>query len=88
MSTFKKMRGCTLSYDKQGYIYFVCKNYHTQRGEVKAKIRSLCDEVGGAYSAALFRVLTTNVSIRRAAMEGYLSERLLYDLRVKFYERW
>ena len=86
--TFKKMRGCSLSYNRQGYIYFVCKNFASQPMHIKAKIRRLCDEVGGEYSPALFRVLTTSTGVRKAAMDGYLSERLLYELRKKFYEMW
>lgn len=85
---FKKMRGCKLSYDKQGYIYFLCKNYAAQPEEVKKKIRTLCDEVAGEYSAALFSVLTSPKGVRRSAVEHYVSERQLYELRRKFYERW
>lgn len=86
--TFKKMRGCRLSYEKQGYIYFACRNYAVLSGEAKKKIHRLCDEVGGEYSDALFAVLTTSKSVRTAAIEYHISERLLYNLRVKFYERW
>ena len=85
---FKKMRGCNLTYEKQGYIYFVCKNYKDQPEEVKEKIRSLCDEVGGEYSAALFMVLTSPHGARYVAMQNYISERHLYNLRTKFFEKW
>lgn len=85
---FKKMRGCSLSYERQGYIYFTCKNYNKQPKEVKDKIDRLCKEVGGEYAPTLFRILTTNVSVRRAAIEGYISERRLYDLRVEFFGKW
>lgn len=85
---FKKMRGCTLSYDKQGYIYFLCRNYSCLPQRTKEKIKRLCDEVAGEYSPALFRVLTSSAGIRRIAEENYISERLLYDLRREFYERF
>lgn len=85
---FKKMRGCKLSYDKQGYIYFLCKNYAAQPEEVKKKIRTLCDEVAGEYSAALFSVLTTGKSVRKVAIEHYISEPQLYRLRLQFYQSW
>ena len=66
----------------------MCKNYPTQPKEVKDKIKRLCDKVGGEYSPALFSVLTTSKGVRKAAIDGYMSERLLYELRKKFYESW
>ena len=51
---FKKMRGCPLSYDKQGYIYFLCKNYSSLPQPTQDKIKRLCDDVAAEYSSALF----------------------------------
>ncbi len=86
--TFKKMRGCSLSYDKQGYIYFLCKNYKSQPEAVRKKIKSIAEEVGGEYSAALFDVLVSGKSIRQVAIEQYVSEMTLYNLRIAFYEKF
>lgn len=82
------MRGCTLSYEKQGYIYFLCKNYALLPQRTKDKIKRLCSDVAGEHSSALFRVLTSSSGIRRIAADCFVSERLLYDLRRDFYENF
>ena len=78
-----------LSYNEQGYIYFVCKTFGNQPKATQEKIKSLCEEIGGAeYSAALFAVLTSPTSIRAAAQKYYISESQLYKLRKRFYESY
>ena len=87
--TFKKRRGIHLSYKEQGLINFTCLNYSTQPPAIREKIRTMCDEIGGEYSAPLFVILTRDdVSIACAAMEYAVSERTLYRLRKAFYESW
>lgn len=48
----------------------------------------LCDKCGGAYSAALFRLMTTDESVTKISMDFYLSEMTLYNMRKAFYESW
>lgn len=86
--TFKHMRGCSLTYDKQGYIFFMCRNYKHMSPRVKSRIRRLCEEVGKEYSTALFQVLTTQRGVRKVALDCYVSERQLYELRKRFFESW
>lgn len=89
MRNFKKMRGIKLDYDKQGLIYFTCKNIKEQPKEVQAKILNLCLEIGGAdYYKALYDVLTTENSICSIAMLHCVSESQLYKLRKMFYEKY
>ena len=85
---FKKMRGCKLSYKQQGLVRFVCLNYYDLPHDIQHKINDLCLKCGGKYYKALFRVLTTDISIRYIAIEECISETQLYRLRLRFYNEF
>ena len=85
---FKKRRGIRLSYNRQGLIYFVCINYYDMPKGIQAHIRALCEEVGKEYFDALFDVITSEKKMYQIAMEYFVSESLLYELRKKFYEKF
>ncbi len=82
---FKKIRSVGLPYEEQAYIHYLCRTYARRSVRVQAYIRRLCDEVGGAYSDVLFKVMTTRKSVRHIAIEENLSESVIYDLRREFY---
>lgn len=85
---FKKLRGCSLTYNQQMLIRATCLNYSIMPENVQHKINNLCLECGGEYYEALFRVLTTQQSIRYIAIEENVSESQLYRFRLKFYEKF
>lgn len=86
---FKKKRGINLSYNKQGLIYFICMNVKEQPQEIQDKIINLCLEIADKDYKALYTILTNdNKSIRAVAMEYFISETKLYELRKEFYEKW
>lgn len=85
---FKKMRGCKLNYKQQGLVRFVCLNYDDLPQDIQHKINDLCLKCGGEYYNALFRVLTTDISIRYIAIEECISETNLYRLRLRFYNEF
>lgn len=85
---FKKLRGVALPEKKQGLVRFVCLNYDDQPKRTQEKIQRLCDECGGAYSAALFEVMTTEKSIRAIALTNFLDESTIYRARARFYMAW
>ena len=85
---FKKLRGVELPEEQQGLIRYTCLNVDRQPKKTREKIQRLCDDVGGAYSAALWEVMCTKKSITAIAQKHFLSETLLYSLRKKFYENW
>ena len=88
---FRKMRGIGLSEEKQGLLFFTCRDYRNQRAEVQVRVRRLCDEVGGeekAYRKALFELLTTRESVTALSLKHGVSTTKLYDLRRTFYEKW
>lgn len=85
---FKKMKSLNLSYDKQGLIYFTCKNYKYLPVETQEKIENLCQEVGGIYKKALFDMMTNGKSATAVATEYFMSEATAFRLKRKFYKRW
>lgn len=85
---FKRLPGISLSEKQQGLVRFICLNEATRPKGEREKIQRLCDEVGGAYSAALKEVMCSQRSISEIAMRHYVSESTLYRLRREFYESW
>lgn len=87
----KKIRSLDMSYAAQQVIYITCQRYAFQPYKVRQKIRRLCAEASRGDPvdfAALFAVLTEQKSVRRIAMEHYMSETKLYDMRRRFYTAW
>lgn len=89
---FRRIRGLSLSYREQGLIRFLCLCYDRlpQWGmeEMQEKIYIHSQEQGGDYWQALFQTMTTAKPVETVAQEYGMSDRTLYRLRIKFYERW
>ena len=86
--SFRKLRGVPLPYEKQGLIYFTCRNFEHQPKHIQDKIERLCRQCGGEYCAALFELLTTDATVPAVAMRHFLSEDALSRLRKGFYCSW
>ena len=93
---FRKLRGVNLPYIEQGMIYFTCMNYAKQSEEIKMKIQNLCKEVckecqseSELYEKALFEFITNQyIGAIGIVSKYYVSDKLLYRLRRKFYKMW
>ena len=85
---FKKLRGVNLPEEKQGLIRYTCLTWAEQPQHVQKKIQRLCDQCGGAESAALWEVMCTKRSITAIARARFTSESALYRMRKRFYEAW
>ena len=85
---FKKLRGVDLPEEKQGLVRYICLNAEIQPKRTQDKIQRLCDDVGGAYSAALREVMCGKKSITAISREYFVSESTLYRMRKEFYEKW
>lgn len=66
--SFKKLRGVRLPEKKQMLIRSICLNYRDRPKYEQEKIKRLCENCGGAYSAALFEIMTTEHSVRSVAL--------------------
>lgn len=86
--SFKKLRGVRLPEKKQMLIRSICLNYRDRPKYEQERINRLCEKCGGAHSAALFEIMTTEHSVRSVALKYYISESVLYDIRKRFYESW
>ncbi len=86
--SFRKLRGVDLPEEKQGLVRYICLNCDSQPKRIQEKIQRLCDDAGGAYSAALREVMCSRKSITAIAGEYYVSESKLYAMRKVFYENW
>ena len=86
--SFRKLRGVDLPEEQQGLVRYVCLNYDRQNKKTKEKIQRLCEQCGGAHSAALRDVMCTRKSMVEIAMKHFVSESALYRMRKEFYEDW
>ena len=77
-----------MSYDRQGYIYFVSRLYKELPQDDQEHIRRLCAECGGEYRDALFEFVTTDASATALCMRHYISKPTLYRCVKKYYENF
>jgi len=82
---FRVKRGVHQDYNRQGYIYFVSRNYRNLPEKMKKRIRELCDEAGGEYANAVMRFVTTDETATKIEMEYYCSRATLYRAVRKYY---
>ena len=86
--SWRKLAGVSLPYEKQMLIRATCALFDEQDEKMKKKILHICDEVGGVHSAALFAVMTSRRSVTAIAMDYYINESYLHQLRRRFFEAW
>lgn len=86
--SFRKLRGVNIPEERQGLIRYTCLTINEQPKWKQEKIRRLCEEHGGLYSAALFEAMTSKQSMTAIAMKHCVSESVLYRARKAFYEGW
>lgn len=86
--SFKRLRGVPLPYERQGQIYFTCRNYTTERKYIRDKIDRLCVSAGGEYAPALKELLLSGRSTREVALRWHVTEETLNRCRRRFYVEW
>lgn len=85
------MRSVKVPHDKQGLLFFTCRNYINMPEETRRKIDDLCWQISKgdeAYRSALFDMLTTNRGVDQICMKHFVRQKTLYDMRKQFYEEW
>ena len=76
-----------LSGNKQGLIFYLCRNYASLSPRKQAILDECFDEAGGEYAAALKAYMTTAESSVKICLEHYIgSENTLHILARRFYE--
>lgn len=86
---FREWKGAKVSYNWQGYIFFVSRNYKELSREKRALIDALCLKIGGEdYAAALKEFMTSDRSAVSVCMRHYLSKGTLYRYVRRYYEEF
>ena len=85
---FRFKRSVPVSYDRQGYIYFVSRLYEELPQKAQQAILNLCLECGGEYCQALFEFVTTDTGATNVCMRHHLSRSTLERAVRKYYERF
>lgn len=85
---FRKYRGMRMTYEKQGLIFFLCRNFGSLPPGVRRRIERVAEEVAGEEKAVLLALLTGRQSARHLSMTRYINLNRLYAWRRTFYERF
>ena len=83
---FRFKRGVKVDYNRQGYIYFVSRQYRELPAADQHKILNLCLLHGGEYYQALFDFVTTDTTATALEMKYFISRATLYRAVRKYYE--
>lgn len=86
--TFRLKSNIKMSYDEQGYIFFISRRYKKLSQKEKDKIKKLCLLCGGEYYQALFEFVTTNASGAAICLKHYISKGTLYKMVRRYYEEF
>ena len=82
---FRYKKSVPVSYDRQGYIYFLSRLYDQMPEDKQEKIQQLCHEAGGEHSQALFVFVTTDISATAICARYFLSRSTLERVVRKYY---
>jgi hypothetical protein len=85
---FRHKQSVNVSYDRQGYIYFLSKLYAELPETEQQKIVNLCLECGGEYHQALFQLVTTDAGATAVCMKNHISRSTLERVVRKYYSRF
>ncbi len=87
---YRYKRSVPVSYDRQGYIYFLCKGYDDWCSEEERKrIRVHAKRSGGPYCRALMEFLTTDAGAVAVCEKHHISQSTLERAVRRFYtEFW
>ena len=83
---FRHKKSVKVSYNRQGYIYFVSLMYRELPPRAQQQILDLCIRCGGEHYRALFEFVTTEAGAVAVAMRHYISPETLHRLVRKYYE--
>lgn len=88
---FKYMPSLKQSYERQGEIFFTCRNYRTLAEVDQVRINLICASCaqGDSYKRrAIFSFMTTGASWRECCDKNHISDSTMERLRKRFYELW
>lgn len=84
---FRFKPGIHVSYEQQGYIYFMSLKYPEMEKEKQQKIRQLCVWAAGDNAPALLECVTTQEHMRSICDRHYIASlTTMYRALKKYYE--
>lgn len=83
---FRYKRGVNVTYNRQGYIFFVSRMYNELPEHSKELIMALCHSEGGQHWQALHEFVTTDATATALCMKHYISKATLYRVVRRYYE--
>ena len=86
---FRYKQGVPVSYNRQGYIYFVSRLFRELPERDQIRIRNLCLECAGPeYDRALLEFVTTNADATYIERKYHVSKSTLYRCVRAYYVRF
>jgi len=85
---FRFKRAVNVSYNRQGYIYFLSRSYKRLRQRDRERIRKHCEKVAGKNAEnmeALFEFVTTDDTATAICLRHYIGSKTTLDRLVKIY---
>lgn len=82
---FRFKKSVPVSYDRQGYIYFLSRLYDHLPADRQEKIRQHCRTTGGEHAKALFTFVTTDLNATAICARFFLSRSTLDRVVRKYY---
>jgi len=72
--------------ERQGLVYYMCRNYNNMPHEVQEQIKDVCNQVDKYNSEALLKFLITDNN-KMVSIDYYVSISTLNRLRAKFFKK-
>ena len=85
MAVFRFKKAIPISYDRQGFIYFISRRYRELSSEERKQIWQLCAKAGGEYREAVLEFVTTSTGAATVCMKHNLSESTLERAVKRYY---
>lgn len=81
-----KKSASSVSYNRQGYIYFYSLLYGELPAEEQARIRQTAERAGGEYAEAVLAYVTTDDGETKICTQHHLDRATLYRAVARYYE--
>ena len=85
MYRFKYKKGIPLPYNRQGYVYFVSKNYRQLPPQRRRMIDRLIEQIGGSFAEALRAYILGQANYTAIEAKYHCSASQLYRLVKEYY---
>lgn len=84
-TVFRYKRDANVSYEDQGYIYFLSQRYKRENAENKKLIRQACRDAAGSAQRAVLEYVTTDCDSAFICSRHALSESTLERMVRRYY---